>query len=137
VVNAKAAMAVYPGNSETEIEPELRNLVRRSFLSEKLIDDGRWFEFQPVVLEYVRYKAGNQTETHQQAINYYHSIAQESGWQTKDDIKEYLEIFYHFYQLQDYDSAFDTIRHCDDFLTLRGYYANQVELYGQLVSKWA
>ncbi|MFM5997759.1 MAG: tetratricopeptide repeat protein [Dolichospermum sp.] len=137
VVNAKAAMAVYPGNSETEIETELRNLVRRSFLSEKLIDDGRWFEFQPVVLEYVRYKAGNQTETHQQAINYYRSIAKQSGWQTKDDIKEYLEIFYHFYQLQDYDSAFDTIRHCDDFLTLRGYYANQVELYGQLVSKWA
>ncbi|MFM6269940.1 MAG: tetratricopeptide repeat protein, partial [Dolichospermum sp.] len=137
VVNAKAAMAVYPGNSETEIETELRNLVRRSFLSEKLIDDGRWFEFQPVVLEYVRYKAGNQTETHQQAINYYHSIAQESGWQTKDDIKEYLEIFYHFYQLQDYDSAFEAIRHCHDFLTLRGYYANQVELYGQLVSKWA
>ncbi|MFM6619142.1 MAG: NB-ARC domain-containing protein [Microcystis panniformis] len=137
VVNAKAAMAVYPGNSETEIETELRNLVRRSFLSEKLIDDGRWFEFQPVVLEYVRYKAGNQTETHQQAINYYRSIAKQSGWQTKDDIKEYLEIFYHFYQLQDYDSAFEAIRHCHDFLTLRGYYANQVELYGQLVSKWA
>ncbi|MFM6097027.1 MAG: tetratricopeptide repeat protein [Dolichospermum sp.] len=137
VVNAKAAMAVYPGISETEIETELRNLVRRSFLSEKLIDDGRWFEFQPVVLEYVRYKAGNQTETHQQAINYYRSIAKQSGWQTKDDIKEYLEIFYHFYQLADYDSAFEAIRHCHDFLTLRGYYANQVELYGQLVSKWA
>ncbi|MFM6860758.1 MAG: tetratricopeptide repeat protein, partial [Dolichospermum sp.] len=70
-------------------------------------------------------------------INYYRSIAKQSGWQTKDDIKEYLEIFYHFYQLADYDSAFEAIRHCHDFLTLRGYYANQVELYGQLVSKWA
>ncbi|TAE59572.1 MAG: tetratricopeptide repeat protein, partial [Nostocales cyanobacterium] len=136
VINAKAAMAVCPGSSETEIEEELRNLVRRSFLSEKLIDDCRWFEFQPVVLEYVRYKAGNQTAAHQQAINYYRSIAKESPWQTKDDIQEYLEIFYHFYQLADYDSAFNAIRHCDDFLTLRGYYANRVELYGQLVSKW-
>jgi tetratricopeptide (TPR) repeat protein len=136
-VNSKAAVAVCSGSSETEIERELRNLVKRSFLSEKLIDDGRWFEFQPVVLEYARYKAGDQTEAHQQAINYYRSIAKESGWQTKEDIKEYLEIFYHFYQLADYDSAFEAIWHCDDFLTLGGYYANKVELYGQLVSKWS
>jgi tetratricopeptide (TPR) repeat protein len=137
VVNAKAAMAVCLGSSETEIERELRNLVKRSFLSEKLIDDGRWFEFQPVVLEYVRYKAGDQRSAHQQAINYYQSIAKQQPWYTKDDIHEYLEIFYHFYQLQDYDSAFEAIRHCDDFLTLRGYYANRVELYGQLVNKWS
>ena len=94
VVNAKAAMAVCLGSSETEIERELRNLVKRSFLSEKLIDDGRWFEFQPVVLEYVRYKAGDQRSAHQQAINYYQSIAKQQPWYTKDDIQEYLEIFY-------------------------------------------
>ncbi|OBQ40969.1 MAG: transcriptional regulator, partial [Anabaena sp. MDT14b] len=134
-VNSKAAVAVCLGSSETEIERELRNLVKRSFLSEKLIDDGRWFEFQPVVLEYVRYKAGDQRSAHQQAINYYQSIAKQQPWQTKDDIQEYLEIFYHFYQLADYDSAFEAIWHCNDFLNLRGYYANQVELYGQLVNK--
>ncbi|OBQ14685.1 MAG: transcriptional regulator [Anabaena sp. LE011-02] len=136
-VDRAAAIAVCLGSSETEIERELRNLVKRSFLSEKLIDDGRWFEFQPVVLEYVRYKAGDQRSAHQQAINYYQSIAKQQPWQTKDDIHEYLEIFYHFYQLADYDSAFEAIWHCDDFLTLRGYYANRVELYGQLVSKWS
>ena len=136
-VNSKAAVSVCLGSSETEIEQELRNLVKRSFLSEKLIDDGRWFEFQPVVLEYVRYKAGDQTEAHQTAINYYQSIAKQSPWQTKDDIQEYLEIFYHFYQLADYDSAFEAIRHCNDFLKLRGYYTNQLELYGQLVNKWS
>ena len=136
-VNSKAAVAVCLESSETEIERELRNLVKRSFLSEKLIDDGRWFEFQPVVLEYVRYKAGDQTEAHQTAIKYYQSIAKQPPWQTKDDIQEYLEIFYHFYQLADYDSAFEAIKHCNNFLKLRGYYANQVELYGQLVSKWS
>jgi tetratricopeptide (TPR) repeat protein len=36
----------------------------------------------------------------------------------------------------DYNSAFDALWICDDFLTLRGYYTDQVELYGQLVSKW-
>jgi len=132
VVNAKAAMAVCLASSETEIERELRNLVKRSFLSEKLIDDGRWFEFQPVVLVYVRYKAGDQTEAHQKAINYYQSIAKQKPWQTKDDIQEYLEIFYHFYQLQDYESAFEEIGNCNDCLS----YTDKWELYGQLVSKW-
>jgi len=136
-VDKAAAVALCPGSSEIEIERELRNLVKRSFLSENLIDDGRWFEFQPVVLEYVRYKAGDQRSAHQTAIKYYQSIAKQQPWQTQDDIKEYLEIFYHFYQLADYDSAFEAIRHCDDFLTLRGYYADKVELYGQLVNQWS
>ncbi|YAF95067.1 MAG: tetratricopeptide repeat protein [Nodularia sp. CChRGM 3473] len=135
-INSTAALAVLPGNSEAEIEQELRNLVKRSFLLEKL-NGKRWFEFQPVVLEYVRYKAGDQSEAHQRAIDYYRSIAKQPPWTTKDDVKEYLEIFDHFYQLQDYNSAFDSIWVCDEFLSLRGCYIDQVELYGQLVSKWA
>ncbi|WZI66307.1 MAG: tetratricopeptide repeat protein [Gloeotrichia echinulata IR180] len=135
-VDSAAAAAVLLGYSAAEIEGELRNLVKRSLLVEKL-NGKRRFEFQPVVLEYVRYKAGNQTEAHERAIDYYRSIAKQPPWKTKDDVKEYLEIFHHFYQLQDYNSAFDVLWVCDEFLTLRGYYADQVELYGQLVSKWA
>ena len=101
VVNAKAAMAVCLGSSETEIERELRNLVKRSFLSEKLIDDGRWFEFQPVVLEYVRYKAGDQTEAHQQAINYYRSIVKEK--------KEIGNIQGESYSLGNLGNAYDSL----------------------------
>ncbi|MEH2408655.1 MAG: tetratricopeptide repeat protein [Nostoc sp.] len=134
-IESAAAVAMLPGSSAAEIEGELRNLVKRSLLVEKL-NGKRRFEFQPVVLEYVRYQAGDQTEAHQRAINYYGSIAKQPPWTTKDDVKEYLEIFDHFYQLQDYDSAFDSIWICNDFLSLRGYYIDQVELYGQLVSKW-
>ena len=135
-VNSQAAVAVCLGSSETEIERELRNLVKRSFLSEKLIDDGRWFEFQPVVLEYVQYKAGDQTEAHQKAINYYLLNVKQKPWHTKDDIQEYLEIFYHWYQLENYDSAFDILEACNNFLTLRGYYNNQVDLYEKLIAGW-
>lgn len=135
-INSAAALAVLPGSSEAEIEQELKNLVKRSFLLEKL-NGKRWFEFQPVILEYVRYKAGDQREAHQRAIDYYRSIAKQPPWTTKEDVKEYLEIFDHFYQLEDYNSAFDSLQVCDEFLTLRGCYADQVELYGQLVSKWA
>ncbi|MEA5567788.1 tetratricopeptide repeat protein [Anabaena sp. UHCC 0399] len=134
-IDSAAAIAVLPGISEREIERELRNLVKRSLLLEK-INGKRCFEFQPVVLEYVRYIAGDQAEAHRQAIDYYRSILKQPPWKTKDDIKEYLEIFYHYYQLQDYNFAFDSIQACDKFLTLRGYYTDQVELYKQLVSKW-
>ncbi|MEH1876615.1 tetratricopeptide repeat protein, partial [Nostoc sp.] len=134
-VDSAAAVAMLPGSSAPEIEEELRNLVKRSLLVDKL-NSKRRFDFQPVILEYVRYQAGDQSEAHQKAIDYYRSIAKQPPWKTKDDVKEYLEIFDHFYQLQDYNSAFDSIWICNDFLTLRGYYADEVELYGQLVSKW-
>ncbi|MEH2243379.1 hypothetical protein [Nostoc sp.] len=99
-VDSAAAVAMLPENSAAEIEGELRNLVKRSLLVDKL-NGRRRFEFQPVVLEYVRYQAGDQTEVHQRAIDYYRSIAKQPPWITKDDVKEYLEIFDHFYQLQD------------------------------------
>ncbi|AFZ24263.1 putative transcriptional regulator [Cylindrospermum stagnale PCC 7417] len=134
-VDSAAAVAVLPGSSEVEIEGELRNLVKRSLLLEKL-DERRRFEFQPVVLEYVRYKAGEQIEAHQRAINYFLLNVKQPPWQTKEDIKEYLEIFYHRYELENYALAFDILRKCDNFLTLRGYYAIQVNLYDQLIAAW-
>ncbi|WP_414579519.1 NB-ARC domain-containing protein [Anabaena sp. CCY 9402-a] len=120
-VDSAAAVAVLPGNSAAEIEGELRNIVKRSLLVEKL-NGKRWFEFQPVVLEYVQYKAGDQTEAHQRAINYYLLNFKQKPWQTKEDIQEYLEAFYHWYQLKNYELAFDVLKVCDNFLTLRGYY---------------
>ncbi|WP_414515647.1 tetratricopeptide repeat protein [Nostoc sp. PCC 9305] len=134
-VESAAAVAVLPGSSTTEIEGELRNLVKRSLLLEKL-NGKRQFEFQPVVLEYVRYKAGNQTEAHQRAINYYLLNVKQEPWQTKEDIKEYLEIFYHWHQLKNDHSAFDVLNFCHDFLSLRGYYTDQVDLWGQLIAVW-
>lgn len=133
--DSAAAVAVLPESSQTEIEGELRNLVKRSLLLEKL-NGKRRFEFQPVVLEYARYKAGNQTEAHQQAIDYYLLNVKQQPWQTKEDIKEYLEIFYHWYQLENYDSAFDVLDACNDFLSLRGYYTDQVYFYRQLIEAW-
>ncbi|MEH2461370.1 tetratricopeptide repeat protein, partial [Nostoc sp.] len=134
-VDSAAAVAVLPGNSAAEIEGELRNLVKRSLLVEKL-NGRRRFEFQPVVLAYVRYKAGDQTEAHQRAINYYLLNLKQQPWQTKEDIKEYLEIFYHWFKLENYDSAFDILNTYNDFLRLRGFYTEQVDLWGQLIAAW-
>ncbi len=46
----------------------------------------------------------------------------------------YLEIFYHCYQLTEYDNAFDILRAIDDFLTRRGYYQTRADYYLELVT---
>ncbi|MCP6760554.1 MAG: tetratricopeptide repeat protein, partial [Fischerella sp. CENA71] len=130
-----AAAALLTGDGQVDIKKELRNLVKRSFLLETF-NNQRKYQFQPVVLEYVRYKAGDHTAAHQQAIYHYLKNIKQKPWHTIEDVKEYLEIFYHWYQLENYDSAFNILRACDDFLTLRGYYTVKVDVYGQLIAAW-
>ncbi|MDF0551488.1 tetratricopeptide repeat protein [Kamptonema sp. UHCC 0994] len=122
---------------------ELRDLAKRSLLQEERIN-GEWrFKFQPLIAAYARQKAGDLTEVHKRAIAYYDSrkkIKQE--WQTLEDVREYLEIFYHWCELGDYVKAFDTIRggsydECVGyFLDLRGYHQIRVELFDRLVKNW-
>ncbi|WP_243902771.1 NB-ARC domain-containing protein, partial [Aetokthonos hydrillicola] len=107
-IDVSAAAAVFSGISQFDIEGELRNFVKRSLLLETL--NHQQFEFHPVVLDYLRYKAGEQTAVHQQAINYYLLNAKQKPWQTKENIKEYLEVLYHWYQLENYDSAFNILK---------------------------
>ncbi|MGB5713054.1 MAG: NB-ARC domain-containing protein, partial [Waterburya sp.] len=138
--DAEAAVAMLPQPDkfsplpveDVEVEQKLRKLVKRSLLEEKL-NHKRQFAFQPVVLEYVRYKAGDKTEIHRQAIDYYDSKVKEPPWQTKDDLNEYLEIFYHLCQLGEYAEADEILSHCNEFLNLRGYYSTIGELNQQLV----
>ncbi|MBD2664353.1 tetratricopeptide TPR_3 [Richelia sinica FACHB-800] len=121
--------------SENDIEQELKTLVNRSFLLEKS-NSQKWFIFHSVVLEYLRCKAGDKTELHQQAISFYLLHVKQKPWHSVVDIHEYLEIFYHQYQLQQYDAAFDVFKTVNDFLTLNGYYMLQVELCRQLIGVW-
>jgi tetratricopeptide (TPR) repeat protein len=134
--DAAAVAAVLPETVTVQtVEVELRQLVRRSFLQERL-SQNRQFEFQPVVLEYLRYKVGTLTDAHRRAIDYYQSVAKAKPWQTIADIAAYLEIFYHQMQLQQHDQAFAILRSCDDFLMLRGYYTVSLEFYVQLIAVW-
>ena len=134
--DAEMARAVL-GDSEEDsdkIEAELKNLVKRSLLEARL-SDKYFFEFQPVIWEYIRNKAGEQGKTHHQAIKYYRDWLNSA--QTRNDIiKGYREIVYHFYQLEDYDTAFDTIQQIDEFLTLQGLTTVRIELYKPLVQVW-
>ncbi len=131
---AKAVMDNYPEIALSEITADLRELQRRSLLEEKEENRQRIFSFQPLVWEYAQYKAGDQRELHQKAIAYYLSIAQPDSWEILNDVQPYLEIFYHCYQLTEYDNAFDILRAIDDFLTRRGYYQTRADYYLELVT---
>ncbi|MFN6249463.1 tetratricopeptide repeat protein [Microcystis sp.] len=131
---AKAVMDNYPEIELSEITADLRELQRRSLLEEKEENRQRIFSFQPLVWEYAQYKAGDQRELHQKAIAYYLSIAQPDSWEILNDVQPYLEIFYHRYQLTEYDNAFDILRAIDDFLTRRGYYQTLADYYLELVT---
>jgi tetratricopeptide (TPR) repeat protein len=131
---AKAVMDNYPEIELSEITADLRELQRRSLLEEKEENRQRIFSFQPLVWEYAQYKAGDQRELHQKAIAYYLSIAKPDSWETLNDVQPYLEIFYHRYQLTDYDNAFDILRPIEDFLTRGGYYQILADYYLQLVT---
>ncbi|MCZ8116603.1 MAG: tetratricopeptide repeat protein [Microcystis sp. LE18-22.4A] len=131
---AKAVMDNYPEIALSEITADLRELQRRSLLEEKEENRQRIFSFQPLVWEYAQYKAGDQRELHQKAIAYYLSIAKPDSWEILNDVQPYLEIFYHRYQLTEYDNAFDILRAIDDFLTLGGYYQTLADYYLELVT---
>ncbi|MFN9673328.1 MAG: tetratricopeptide repeat protein [Microcystis sp.] len=131
---AKAVMDNYPEIELSEITADLRELQRRSLLEEKEENRQRIFSFQPLVWEYAQYKAGDQRELHQKAIAYYLSIAKSDSWEILNDVQPYLEIFYHRYQLTEYDNAFDILRAIEDFLTRRGYYQTLADYYLQLVT---
>ncbi|MEI2581654.1 tetratricopeptide repeat protein [Scytonema sp. PRP1] len=131
--NATAAAALLPEQEVTQAD--LRGLVKRSLLQENKLESAWVFEFQPLILAYLKQQAGDLTEVHERAITYYQSIAQEYGW-TIEDFTAELEIFYHHCELKQYIQANNIISYYSDFLNLRGYYTTIIELSSRLEKEW-
>ena len=131
--NATAAAALLPEEEVTQAD--LRGLVKRSLLQENKIESGWVFEFQPLILAYLKQQAGDLTEVHERGIDYYYSIAKESA-STIEDITAELEIFHHRCELKQYRQAFYMLNYCDNFLSLRGYYTTIIELSSRLEKEW-
>jgi tetratricopeptide (TPR) repeat protein len=120
-------------------EKELRKLAERGVLVK---GEGR-YEFQPFILEYLQYRAGDVREAHERAVEVYGSRCQmPEDWKTAtaEDVQDYLELFYHLCQLGEYEQAFDVIynnpgeyeKSVSKFLEIRGYNALLIALYLQL-----
>jgi tetratricopeptide (TPR) repeat protein len=128
--NAEVASAML---GEAVAEKELRGLAKRGFL----VAEAGGYTFQPLILDYLKFRVGDLREGHLRAIAFYQSrFKSRPEWQTVEDVREYLEVFYHRCELGEYEAAFDVIRQgdkVDEFLDLRGKNQLRVELYQQLI----
>ncbi len=133
--NEAAAAALLP---EEKIDnSDLRELVKNELLKMQTKENGEQsFYFPAFILTYARLRAGDKTEVHKQAIAHYKSLAKTPPFQTKEDLKEHQEVFYHYCQMKRYDLAFDTLAIFDEFLDLQGYNTLRVTLYKKLVEEW-
>nr|WP_286167491.1 tetratricopeptide repeat protein [Arthrospira platensis] len=118
---------------ETVAHSELRGLAKRGFL----LAEAQGYRFLPFIAEYLKFRLGDLWEAHLQAIEFYMSgMKPRAEWQTVEDVREYLEVFYHRCELGEYEAAFDVIRNggdVADFLSLQGNNELLAELYQQLV----
>lgn len=163
-LNAELATALVLEPPVTDTD--LYDLERRSLLQElpKRNQDGqRLFQLQPRIREFVQKRAQNLTTAHERASDYFLTY-QPSMWLFLDDLEEpvgdflgkfknefpnltlqesseetvseHEEAFYHQFQLKQYSKAFETVCAYDGFLSPRGYYKLQVDLYSQLHRDW-
>ncbi len=122
-------------DKQLDIVKALQELCNCSLLTKT--QDNRYL-FQTLVREYL-YQQQKQdlTTAHQQAIEYYQlHLKEEQSWQVREDVSEYLEIIYHYCELEQYALANNVLNICYGFLDLRGYYAVLVEIYEKLISGW-
>jgi tetratricopeptide (TPR) repeat protein len=128
--NADVASAMV---GEAVAEKELRGLAKRGFL----VAEAGGYTFQPLILDYLKFRLGDLREGHLRAIEFYQSrLKSRNEWETVEDVREYLEAFYHRCELGEYEAAFEVIRDGDDvgkFLNLRGNNSLLAELYQQLI----
>ncbi|MBD2186056.1 tetratricopeptide repeat protein [Aerosakkonema funiforme] len=134
--NSEASSAKDEGQvvDNLAIVKALRELYNRSLLLET--EDKDYYKFQVLVQEYLQKQGTDLSAAHEIAIDHYKSQVKPKPWETLEDVRAYLEIFYHLCQLQRYGEAFYTIRddnNVDNFLDLRGYNKTRVELFSRLV----
>jgi tetratricopeptide (TPR) repeat protein len=128
---------------EAVTDRDLLLLKKRGFV---LAESG-CYRFQPQIQELVQRQIADLAELHRRAINFYLTLCEakptlDPRHDTLEDADPYLQIFHHYCELGEYESAFYTLHselnvsETDSFLSLCGYYVKQVELYTRLVNRW-
>ena len=124
---------------EEVTDRDLLLLKKRGFV---LVESGS-YRFQPQIQELVQRQSESLTKFHRKAISYYWKNRKptlDPLYDKLEDADPYLQIFHHYCELGEYESAFYMLRsdtnEIDEFLILCGYSAKQVELYTRLVNRW-
>lgn len=147
-------------------DADLYDLERRSLLQElpqRSQDGQRLFQLQPRIREFVQKRADDLTTAHERAIDYFWTHCPVAWFfvydpeeppadffercknefpnvrlrdASQETVSPHEEAFYHQCQLKQYSKAFETVCAYDGFLSPRGYYKLQIDLYSQLYNDW-
>ena len=136
-ITPENAQAMFFGEDDSDlaVRKSLRQLADRSLLNEA---EAGGYEIHPLISQYLHLQAEESllVAAHKKAIGYFSDQFKPQPWQTLGDVGAYLEVFYHRLELGEYKEAFADLHQCDEFLTLRGYYAVRVEYYELLIAAW-
>lgn len=127
-----------------ESQRYLRDLLNRSLLLET---QNRRYQIQPLVHKYVLMYAANLTISHMGAIKYYSYVIIKEGEKSHNKSRQifeyiescyslYVETFYHYCELKEYDLAYGIVSICQESLELRGYNTVLIEMYERLLQEW-
>ena len=124
---------------EEVTDRDLLLLKKRGFV---LAESG-CYRFQPEIQQLVQRQAESLIKFHHKAISYYWKNRKptlDPRHDTLEDADSYLQIFHHYCELGEYESAFHIIcsdfNKIDNFLNLSGHYAKIIELYLLLYNVW-
>ncbi|CCI23180.1 Tetratricopeptide repeat protein 28 like [Microcystis aeruginosa PCC 9809] len=130
-------------------EEDLRYLARLSLLQEfppEYNVKRRQFQFLPLISMVVQDQANPEIlrSAHQLALDYYLAHLPVPPWESLEDLKEYLEAFYHAGALGEWQLAYDILnedrggegkdKSVDSFLDLQGFYRKQADHYEQVIA---
>lgn len=130
-------------------DQDLRHFARLSLLQEfppEYNVKPRRFEFLPLISMVVQDQANPETlrSAHQLALDYYLAHLPVPPWESLEDLKEYLEAFYHAGELGEWQLAYDILnedrggeekdKSVNSFLDLQGFYRKQADHYEQVIA---
>ncbi|MFN6187789.1 MAG: tetratricopeptide repeat protein, partial [Microcystis sp.] len=130
-------------------EEDLRYLARLSLLQEfppEYNVKRRQFQFLPLISMVVQDQANPEIlrSAHQLALDYYLAHLPVPPWESLEDLKEYLEAFYHAGALGEWQLAYDILneerggegknKSVDSFLDLQGFYRKRADLYEEIIA---
>ena len=113
---------------------DLEDLSRQAFLLEQ---ENRW-TLHPLMhysVQKVMQQQGETSAAHEKAIAYFQAHLKPSG-SSLADFAEYLELFHHHCELQQYEQAYRVLDGCFAFLKHLGYYQDLAQMYKRLTSAW-
>ncbi|GCA92055.1 putative ATPase [Microcystis aeruginosa 11-30S32] len=106
----------------------------------------RRFEFLPLISMVVQDQANPEIlrSAHQLALDYYLAHLPVPPWESLEDLKEYLEAFYHAGALGEWQLAYNILneerggeeknKSVEEFLDLQGFYRKRADLYEEIIA---